>query len=374
MPSFLFLDQNNQLLYVSDENHLIRRLSPRSSSTSLVDSSLKSSSSNSPVPLYTLGYQSLSSSSSSSSLLSLSSSQENRSPFNSPPSSPAPNLPRVLVENFAGNGKQGYANGDLLQSEWHYPYGMTMISNGNLLVVDARNHVIREINMKTGKVSTFCGQPGAQGSHLDGDAANARFNNPSGITYDSNRKAIFVADSKNHLIRRIDEISRNVTTVAGTGSSGNADGNGRDARFYYPFGITCDPANGNLYVTDRRNHSIRKVDSEWKVTTIAGGMVGFNDGDAKNSKWNMPSGIEYDQQSRSLFVADCSNHRIRRINLRNSTVETIAGDGSDGMVDGEALKASFSLPYGVSMDVKNRIIYVADTGNSRIRSIRLALH
>ena len=171
-------------------------------------------------------------------------------------------------------------------------------------MVDSFNNRIRKIDI-SGNVTTIAGS--IQG-YADGQGTAALFYNPCGITIDSSGN-LYVADSENHKIRKIDT-SRNVTTIAGS-SRGYADGQGTAALFYNPYGITID-SSGNLYVTEGANHTIRKIDTSRNVTTIAGSSRGYADGPGTAALFSIPSGITIDS-SGNLYVADSQNNRIRKI-------------------------------------------------------------
>ena len=157
-----------------------------------------------------------------------------------------------------------------------------------------------------------------------------------------------------------------VTTVAGTGSTGSANGTGTSASFYNPAGITRDGT--NLYVADHNNHLIRKiVISTGAVTTVAGtGSSGSADNTTGTSaSFNGPTGITTD--GTNLYVADGNNHLIRKIVISTGVVTTVAGTGSSGSANGTGTSASFNQPSEITTDGIN--LYVADLGNHLIRQI-----
>ena len=212
----------------------------------------------------------------------------------------------AAVTTLAGTaGSSGSADGTGTAATFNQPYDGT-VDNGNLYVTEFGNHLIRKIVISSGVVTTFAGT-GSRGS-ADGTGTAASFNAPGGITSDGTN--LFVADVGNHLIRKIVISSGVVTTIAGTGSAGNADGTGTAASFNAP-GITNDGT--NLFVADRRNNTIRKVViSTGVVTTFAGtGSAGSADGTGTAASFNYPQSITHD--GTSLFVMDLSNHTIRKI-------------------------------------------------------------
>jgi sugar lactone lactonase YvrE len=289
------------------------------------------------------------------------------------------------VSTFAGSGaagsiKGGYAEGDALTAaRFNGPGGRTLDTAGNLYVADFSNHRIRKID-KNGKVSTFAGSGAtgsANGGYAEGDALTAaRFEQPCGIIPDAAGN-LYVADRDNHRIRKIDKNGK-VSTFAGSGATGSANGGYAEgdaltaARFDWPMWMTLDTA-GNLYVADCNNHRIRKIDKNGKVSTFAGSGAtgsangGYAEGDALTAaRFNRPTGITLDAAG-NLYVADCNNHRIRKID-KNGKVSTIAGDGTAGFADGPGTAARFNRPDGITVDAAGNL-YIADTSNHRIRKL-----
>lgn len=236
-------------------------------------------------------------------------------------------------------------------------------SSGNVYFADTMNNTIRRIT-PAGVVSTIAGSPGGQGSD-DGTGGNARFLAPAGVAVDSSGN-IYVADSGNFTIRKITPAGV-VTTLAGTArAGGSTNATGAAARFLNPSGIAVD-ANGNLYVTDTANHTIRKITSGGVVTTLAGspGSAGTADGAGSQARFSEPTGIAVDAAG-NVYVADTGNHAIRKISP-GGTVSTIAGaKGTSGSADGTGTAALFNEPHGITVDASGSL-YIADTGNNTIR-------
>lgn len=163
------------------------------------------------------------------------------------------------VSLFAGNGNPGTQNGNLTSASFYNPKGMALYDSKTLLIAEAGNAKIRKIDLVSGEVSDFAGY-GKQG-FANGDLKKAMFNNPSGIAVrDMNgRKEIFIADTDNNMIRMIDS-DNNVTTVVGTLQPGTQNGDGSTAGLFGPSDLTFDKKNNAiLYIADRKNHTIRKV-------------------------------------------------------------------------------------------------------------------
>ncbi len=196
-----------------------------------------------------------------------------------------------------------------------------------------------------------------------------RLDFPAGLATDG--RAAYVSSSRNNTITAIDLTSKSLTIVAGTTfQQGSNDGIGDAARFNSPDGMTI--VGQDLYLCDTNNSDIRKVNIPSRtVTTIAGtaNIAGTEDGHGTAAHFNLPTQIATDGQA--LYIADSGNSAIRRITLADMTVKTIAGQpGTSGKTDGAASKSQFSGPRGVAVDKK--AIYVADTGNDVIRKIDLS--
>ncbi|MGB4776045.1 MAG: NHL repeat-containing protein [Daejeonella sp.] len=272
--------------------------------------------------------------------------------------------PSGKVETLAGNGNYTFADGTGMNASFKSPSGIAIDKEGNIYVADTDNHRIRKIN-PSGQVETLAGNGSAE--FADGIGTNAKFIQPSGIAVDA-QGIIYVADKGNNRIRRIDPVSKKVTTLAGSGEANFADGIGTDAKFNAPWGIAVD-AKGILYVAEYSNARIRKIDPiSAKVTTLAGnGEFAFADGIGTGAKFYYPSGITVDAQG-IIYVADTSNDRIRKIDPVSAKVTTLAGSGESDFADGIGINAKFDSPEGITVD-KNGIIYVGDTRNHRIRKI-----
>jgi sugar lactone lactonase YvrE len=211
------------------------------------------------------------------------------------------------VTMIAGTGQPGTDDRPALSATFSDPFGVAVDKRGNLFISDAgQSNRIRRIH-PDGKVESIAGS--AEG-FADGNAAQAGFNTPSGIVIDTSGN-IFVADTSNNRIRKIDT-DRKVTTLAGSGRAGFKDGSGSEAEFDGPVGIALDKR-GDVIVADTYNDRIRRITAAGIVTTIASaGVPGFNDGDVLTAQFNTPSGVVVDDAG-NIFVADTANSAVRKI-------------------------------------------------------------
>ena len=269
--------------------------------------------------------------------------------------------PTGSVSTLAGSGVPGFADGIGSAAQFHFPTDVAVDSTGNVYVGDSENHRIRKIT-PAGAVSTLAGN-GLFG-FADGDGSNARFYSPYGVAVDSSSN-VYVADHKNHRIRKITP-GGVVSTMAGSGGAGFVDGPAATAQFLFPFGVTVDLSD-NVYVGDQFNHSIRKITPAGVVSTLAGsGVAGFAEGSGISAQFNGPRAVTVDS-SGNVYVADLVNHRIRSITPAG-LVTTLAGSGVAGYADGTASDAEFWAPSGVAVDSSGNI-FVAEFNNNRIRKI-----
>lgn len=253
-------------------------------------------------------------------------------------------------------GAPAGSEGDVttLASGFVFPDGLVADGLGNLYLADFGDRRIKKIVVSTGAVSPVAGQLGVQGTE-DGAGSSARFFGPTGIALDSSGNA-WVADYTS--IRRVALNPPNVVaTVYGAPAAfGLANGTGSAARFYYPRGIAADK-NGNAWVADWYNHSIRKVTPAGLVSTFAGPSDGLLN----------PMGVAVDSAG-NVYVADTSNSVIRKITSGGSGSILAGLVGNPGSDDGPPTVARFNFPRGVAVDAAG-YVYVADTENSKIRKI-----
>ena len=267
------------------------------------------------------------------------------------------------VVTLAGTGKAAYAEGSGAKAAFNEPIAVAIDRKGNIFVADRNNHRIREI-APDGKVKTLAGS--GQAGFADGYDHKAQFNQPYGVALDDAEITLYVADYLNHSIRAINLLTDQVSTLAGNGKAGFADGMGEAAAFNQPYNLKND-GHGALIVPDQNNHAVRRVAMNGAVTTLAGsGSAGYADGKGREAQFNNPTGAVA-MSDGTVIVADRNNHRVRRI-APDGTVTTIAGTGEAAFGDGAAFQAKFNRPLDVDVLSGGRLA-VSEENNHRIRVI-----
>lgn len=228
---------------------------------------------------------------------------------------------------------------------------------------------------QVGAVSTLAG---SSAGNLDGIGTASQLRNPAGMCVTQDGTTLYFCDAQNHSIRKVDLTTSLVTTIAGTGTAGFSDGLSSTAQFNFPFDI-CVSSNGNtLYVSDKENNRIRKINlTSNMVSTLAGtgAFGGVTNAKGHLATFNLPEGLELNAAGTYLYVADTDNHTIRRIDLvTDSMVTTAAGDGGltgGGYQDGASASAKFKNPRGLTLSNDGTLLYVGDNNNHCIRKINL---
>ena len=266
-------------------------------------------------------------------------------------------MPTVIT--LGGSGVFGSADGPGPLASFGNPYGVAVDAQGSVYVADQSQHRIRKVTA-SGLVSTFAGT-GVAG-FADGNAAVARFNSPNGVEVDAAGN-VYVADSGNYRIRKITPAGI-VDTFAGTSLSRADDGPTSSASLVSPTNIAIDGA-GNFYITDRCH--VRKINTMLQVSKLAGsGTAGFTNPTGTAASFDSVRGIDVDA-SGNVYVTDSFNDAVRRI-TPSGVVSTFAGSGAPGATDGTGTSASFSFPLGLAIDDGGNL-YVGDSLNNKIRTI-----
>lgn len=261
-----------------------------------------------------------------------------------------------VVTTLAGlAGIDGSSDGTGREALFHFPTNLAVDDSGNIYVADFFNSTVRKVSA-AGAVSTFAGKAGEIAA-VDGPPWIARFRGPWGVAADRSGN-VYVSDSLNHTVRKISAVA--VTTIAGSaGVAGDIDGRGSDARFDFPSGIAVDDS-GNVYVANGYGHTIRKIDPQGYVFTLAGFAYqpGNRDGTGTEARFHSPNGIAVDRAG-NVFVADSGNSSIRKI-TPGGAVTTIAGSLRAEISLGP-LPASLSFPAGMAITPAGDLIVTSQS-------------
>ncbi len=268
---------------------------------------------------------------------------------------------QAAASNVAGqidcsDSSQKVINGVGETAQFSHIQGIVKLKNF-LYVSDSQNNQIRKIDIDTWQVSTVAG--GITEGCKNGVGSDASFKSPTGMVSDG--ESIYISDTGNGSIRKLDLSTAEVSTVAGNCKIGNKDGIASEALFSGPRSLAL--INSKLYVSDIRSHRIRMVDLTTKrVSTIAGGYSGlfdhFSDGTGATARFYQPMGLT--TEGKSLFVTDTLNRRIRKIDLKKGTVSTVFGNGKMIWKNGHGTEASFYHPSATAYHKSN--LYVLDCG------------
>ncbi len=273
----------------------------------------------------------------------------------------------------AGTGSAGYTGdgGPAVKATLRTPAGIAVDDEGNVYIADRENHVVRQVD-KQGIITTIAGTGTAGFKGDGGPAAEAQLNLPSGIALDKDGN-IFISDRTNNRVRKIDT-NGIITTYAGNGETGYSGDSGPavKARVDRPFGLATD-GKGNLFIADRGNNRVRKVNPSGIITTV-GGDGGFffmgDNGPAYRASIAGPTDVAVDKQG-NIYVADRNNNRVRLIDTQGM-IRTVAGTGQqDYNGDSElARDTNLHLPFGIAVEPDGNLL-VIDRSHYRIRRIDL---
>jgi sugar lactone lactonase YvrE len=278
----------------------------------------------------------------------------------------APVISRVAGTGEAGSDGDG---GPATAAQLNNPAGVAVDRTGALYIVERSGHRIRKVTTD-GRISTIAGT-GTAGFGGDGDlATQARLNTPRGIAVDSSG-IVYIVDSGNHRIRKVTTDGK-ISTIAGTGVKGPAGDGGpaTKAQLNSPRWVTVDGAD-DLYISDTGNYRVRKVTADGKISTIAGTGTAGSGGDggpATKAQLNVPFGVVVDSTG-TLYITDYRDHLVRKVTA-DGTISTIAGTGTKGRGgdDGPATAANLHFPYGLAVDCVDTL-YIAGFGSHRVRKI-----
>lgn len=274
--------------------------------------------------------------------------------------------PTGVVTTVAGKAySSGHVNGPAAQARFNYPYGIGVDAAGNIFVAENGNMVVRKIT-PAGEVSTLAGSPGVLGA-VDGVGGQARFTGLVGLCVDRNG-VVWVSQFNMNSIRLVAPDGRVSTLIPGASLDASRDGAANVARFAEPFGLAADAA-GNVYVADSLNHGIRRITPTGVVSTVAGqtSRRGYDDGPAGSARLNYPNGLAIAPDG-SVYFAEEYNGIVRKLSP-SGEVRTIAGTaGHNGWSDGSGASVHFGQPYSVAVDAEG-MVYVADFGTDVIRKM-----
>lgn len=319
------------------------------------------------------------------------------------------------IRTIAGTGVVGFSpdGTDALQSQMNNPYGLTIGPDGALYFCDRDNHRIRKIDLKTRKITTVAGSGEKAYAGDGGPATAASINWEHELRFDRAGN-LFVADTNNCCVRRVDMKTGMISTVAGTGVKGFSGDGGpaTKAQFGLVYSMAFDPEGnlvlcdldnkrlrrvsmktgivetlvegpplngprsldidpeGNIYVVLREGNAVFKIDRALKFERVAGtGEKGFtgDGGPATAAKLNGPKGISYSPDG-ILYIVDTENHVIRKVDIKTNIITTVAGTGAVGNgPDGDPLACKLARPHGVFAHAGK--LYVGDSENHRIRVV-----
>jgi sugar lactone lactonase YvrE len=288
------------------------------------------------------------------------------------------------VFRFAGNGQAGYSGDGFLakNAQLNGPAGLAVDKENNVYVVEIFNNAVRKIDYKTGIITTVAGN-GENGFAGDGGlATQAKLNCPEGVFVDGSYN-IYIADTFNQRIRKVDSKTGIINTIAGNGETGYG-GDGGDAckaKLNRPCGVVVD-SRGNVYISDYGNDRIRKVDNHGKISTFAGtGMHGYggDGGPAENAALNDVYGLAIDKYD-NIYIVDSLNFAIRKVDSDTGTISTVIGKGKPGnIIELEEINKSYlcgqahekgttggKVPHAADVDMDGNI-FIGETAVNRIR-------
>ena len=279
-----------------------------------------------------------------------------------------------LITTLAGTGSAGFSGdgGPATSASLYHPTGLAVDGSGNVVVAELANHRVRLVAVGTRFIATLAGTDENGYSGDGGPATSARLNHPRDLAFDSNGN-LLIADTHNHRIRRVAAGTGLITTLAGTGvgSFVGDGGSSTSAGLFYPHGLAVDDID-NVFIADTASHRIRKVAADTGViTTLAGtgvGVFGGDDGPATSAGLYAPYGLVVGANG-DVLISDRLNHRIRRVAAGTSTITTLAGTGAGGFSGdgGPATNSALFSIVGLAIDHSRNSVLIADYDNHRVR-------
>ena len=280
-----------------------------------------------------------------------------------------------LISTVAGNGIAGYSgdNGSATEAEVNNPTGLVLDGAANLYIADSANNLIRRVDAVAGTITTVAGTPGTTGYTGDGGVAtSATLTGPQGLAL-TPAGDLLIADAGNAVVRLLTVASKHITTVAGTGTPGyNGDGlTATSARLNGPWGV-ASRSDGAFAIADLNNHRVRLVSAAGIISTVAGtGVRGFSgdSSDATTGQLNSPAAVAFDPAG-DLLIADAGNNRVRGVYGSPGVITTLTGTASEEFAGdaGPANQASLYGPYALLFDPLGNI-WISDMFHNRVRKI-----
>lgn len=290
----------------------------------------------------------------------------------------------LSITTFVGTGVRGVNEDGLpgTATKLAIPVDVIVGPDRALYIADSDNNVVKRADLQNLTVTTYVGvakSPGSAGEGDGGPATSAKLSCPNALAFDGAGN-LLIADYCTYSIRKVDAITKTITTIAGLSGNYGSDGDGGpaiNATFSSMNGIAVNSAGTMVWIADSDYYRIRQINlTSGVIDGLTGGSTsGFQDGPASSALFRSPNRLKLDSSERNLFVADSDNNVIRKIDLQTLMVETVAGNTTSGDFvgnGGQALGAPvFRKPGGVALDATGSL-FVADTGNNRIRAIRAA--
>jgi len=281
-----------------------------------------------------------------------------------------------LVATLAGTGREGSGgdDGPAVRAEFNGPHNLAVTKSGDIYIADTWNNRVRKIDGRSGLITNVAGT-GRKGFSGDGGpATQADFGGIYCLALDEPGQNLYLADLDNRRVRNVNLRTGIVTTFAGNGDKGvPSDGDdAHSAPLVDPRAVAFDGRSSSLYILERGGHALRVVDRAGKIRTVAGtGKAGNagDGGDARRATLNQPKHLCVDGAG-NVLIADSENHRIRIYRPDDGTIQGLAGTGHKGTrgLGGPPLEAELDQPHGVTVG-PGGIIYISDSNNNRILRI-----